>query len=133
MICKELPSNGTQKIEDIPHVHEQQFFLLVRQKAPHLGIVYEGSIFEITEDNGTVKSTKPDFSITLKDGTRKIVELTTLSRTEDEMKKKTKQSKRKIVQTVSPCSIAIVLYRKNLENMQRHNPDYDFFNAKLRK
>lgn len=134
MICREILNGGTENVEKIPYVHEQQFFLLLKRKLPRIQIIYEESAFGIEYDDGTTKTTKPDFFIKPDAGKRVIIEITTASKEEDHLKeksgKKSKREKIKLMKLVAPNQKYVVLYREHLLNIQKHNPWVDFFGAK---
>jgi hypothetical protein len=135
MILKEIPNGGKENVEAIRYVHEQQFFLLLRNKLPEAKIIYEESTFEMRDEDGTVKAvTSPDFFIKLGENRRNIVEITTASKAEDLLKqkqnKKSKNDKIEMMKLRGPNDKYTVLFREHLLKIQKHNPWVDFLGAK---
>lgn len=132
MLCREIHNGGTERVEDIRHTHEQQFFLFLKKKLPQAKIVYEESMFEITYDDGTTKGTVPDFYVTPNETKRAIIEITKAPRNSNSTKGERDDPKRKqkeIMKTVAPNVKYVVLYREDLERIQKHNPWVNFFGS----
>lgn len=131
MICREIANGGTENVEDIPHTHEQQYFLLLKKLLPTAKIVYEASKFEIADGN-RVNCTIPDFHIELANGKKAIVEITTALKYNITKKEQDdpKKNQKKVMGLAAPGIKYVVLYGENLANLQRRNPWVDFFNAK---
>jgi len=135
MICKEILNGGTEDIRDILHVHEQQYFLLLKRKLPSSAkIIYEASEFQII-DGDTIKGcTTPDFHIQLANGERVIIEITTALKNSYNTKNPDPKGKQKEIMSYfvqsNPNIKFIVLYGETLARLQVRNPGIDFHNAK---
>jgi hypothetical protein len=134
MICKEIPNGGKESVVNIPHVHEQQYFLLIKTKLPNRKTIYEKSIFWIKFDDGTIMSHIPDIFTVMDEGRINITEITTISREDDLKRKKSgersKIDNKEIVRLVNANYKYTTLYKENLLKIQKHNPWVDFFGAK---
>lgn len=129
MHCNEIYRGGAIKVGDIPHPSEQQFFLLLHKRLPRAKIVYERSVFKIIHDDGKSDETLPDFFLEPSRVKRTIIEITLapLNGNGKDPKKRQKE----IMENFSEDTKFVVLYREHLLNIRKHNPEFDFFNARL--
>jgi hypothetical protein len=137
MICKEIPNGGKESVGEIPHPHEQQFFLLLKKKLPSKKITYEKSIFSVRYDDGKIRTTSPDFFLEMGGGKTNIIEITTRSKEVDLQREKegyrSKSEKKRIMKLIAPEYKYTVLYKEHLLNIEKHNSGVNFFEAKKHK
>lgn len=91
-------------------------------------------MFEVTYDDGTIKTTKPDFFVMTSASKRTVIEITTASKEgyllKERSGKKSKAEKVKFMKLMNPSVKYVVLYREHLLNIRKHNLWVDFFGAK---
>ena len=129
MITEEVRRTGITDITKIEGIAEQQFFTLLRRKLP-IGtqIIYEDCFFKQQDDNGKEQGTTPDFHVIKPNGTEFFVEITTEafgSNGNDP-----KGEAKRIMSETLPVKKYTVLYREHLQNIQKHYPEFSFFNGK---
>lgn len=121
---------GATRVSDIPATPEQQFFLLVRPRLPKgHEITYEPERFEITFDDGYSISTAPDWRIKKPCGTIISVEMTLAENLAQNGGKDPKEKQRWIMSHF-PDRTYVVLYRKNCDSIEHHNPKVSFRHSK---
>lgn len=116
---------GTEDVAKIPWPAEQQFFLLLKKKLPTSRIVYQPKLFQMENGDNKIQGTAPDFLIIKPDGTEIFVEITSAQINGKDPKEKQKR----VMSAVAPEKKYVVLYRHNLENIQRLHPEISFFGA----
>lgn len=121
---------GTEDVTQIPGISEQQFFIFLNKKLPNSKIIYQPFQFQIQDEDGRIRGTIPDFLIIKPDGTKIFVEITSAQLNGSDPKEKQKR----VMRMVAPGEKYRVLYRHNLENIQRLHPEISLFSArKIRK
>lgn len=109
-----------EDIVSIPGISEQQLALFLFRERPHLELAYEKVIFECHKDDGKPIGTTPDFRITnTRTGKVAYLEITCGS-----IDGKDPKSRQKMVMRSHPDVRYTVLYKSNLEGMQRKHSDY---------
>ena len=117
---------GTTEVSDIPRTPEQQFFLLLKGKLPPTTkITYEPEQFIITDDEEKSYCTTPDFKIEKPNGVILYIE-TTLA---EKNGKDPKQTQKWIMSNFQQIHY-VVLYKHNLENIERQHPEVSFRHSK---
>ena len=118
---------GPDDIEKIPGHSEKEFARLLVDggRKPHLSVSYEAETFH-SNNGDKVEGTLPDFRIeNTRTGRIIYVEITTMRRNGE---KDVKEKQRRVMSTQEGV-LYVVLYRDNLEKIQRKHPEYNFFNG----
>lgn len=114
-------------IDKIGHVHEQQFALFMQEKFPGLTLVHQPTVFTWKDPTGKIRSTRPDFLfINPNHGSMTFIEITMHSKNGTDPKREQKE----VMSNGHPNIKYVVLYRENLEKIQKKNPRLHFFNGK---
>lgn len=114
-------------VKEIPGFAEKQFFLLITEQGTNSGmrIKYEPHTFTVVYENDFKESTAPDFLIETLDGVRYYIEITTR-----ELNGKDPKRKQKRIMSHFPEIDYRVLYRADLREIQKDNPQYSFWHSK---
>ena len=127
----EKPRNGGGRTDpdNIDNVIERKFFILfsrLLKKMPGATIVHEPTFFEVQSGPNTISGTLPDFLITRPDGRRIYVEITSSKKNNGSSEEAKSRQKRLMSQTSEDIKY-VVLYKENLEAIQKRHPEVQFF------
>lgn len=131
MVSKEFLAQHFQgqvtPIDEINGVSEQQFALLLQRKFPGLTLVYQHTTFTWRDTTGKTRRTVPDFLfINPNSGSMVLIEITMLPNNGADPKREQKE----VMSNGNPNIKYVVLYRDNLESIQKKNPHLSFFNGR---
>lgn len=126
MINRELPPPATKSIDEIHYVPDKYMFLFLQRTLPEGSLIaYEKALVIWDRPRRKTKVTKPDFYTLTPDGRETLIESTTSRRRKG--KQDPKKWAKRIVRNGVPGRRLYVYYRDNLEAIQRHHPDLEFF------
>lgn len=117
------PIRTAEDVAKIRYPAEQQFALLllaIISKKPYLRLRYEQVEFTLERENGTIASTVPDFSIhNVRTGREYHLEVTCAERCRHDFKDRQKEV------MLSNGVQYTILWRENLEKLQKRHPEHD--------